>query len=116
LALITLVVAQEETLLVDYDARVEEELLKHWKRYKLRMKVAMEDKSEAMSTFAAFTAKVDGASWDAAASSASGVDALRELNPIADAQEGVIIQDPRGAAFGARAYLPSDTKRTLAAA
>lgn len=103
---------QEETLLVDYDARVKEELLKHWKRYKLRMKVAMEDKSEAFSTFAAFPAKVDGVSWSAAQVS-SGVDALRELNPIADAQDGVIVEDPRGAAFGARAYLPSDAKREL---
>lgn len=103
---------QEDALLVDYDARVEEDLLKHWKRYKLRMKVALEPRDD-IGALAAFPAKVDAASWEAAPID-SGVDAIRALNQFPQGQDGVVIEDPRGPAFGVRAYLPTTSTRTLA--
>lgn len=95
--------------MLDYDELVEEELLKHWKRYKLRMKVKFEDRSDSLTAFAAFSSKVEASSWDTEPVE-SDVDMIRSLNSVVDSSEGFVFEDPRGTEFGVRAFVPSDSK------
>ncbi|KAG7393264.1 Iron-sulfur clusters incorporation protein [Phytophthora pseudosyringae] len=94
----------DDAFLLDYDEEVAEPLMKHWKRYKLRMKLKIEDKTDALSLYATLPAVVDEA--DAALPpSAKALDELQTLNPGDDT---VLYADPRGDHFGVRAIVPAD--------
>jgi transferase CAF17, mitochondrial len=107
---------QHETFLLDYDASVAEELTKHWKRYKLRMKVTLEDKSDSLGTVAALPAVISSSdnSFIDGSSHVQDLLKLNEREPSAD--HGAVFCDPRGEAFGVRAILPIAEKRTFACA
>jgi len=94
----------DDAFLLDYDESVAEPLMKHWKRYKLRMKLKIEDKTDAFQLYATLPAVVDEA--DAALQpSAKALDELQTLNPCDDA---LVYTDPRGELFGVRAVIPAD--------
>ncbi|ETN21219.1 hypothetical protein PPTG_01474 [Phytophthora nicotianae INRA-310] len=94
----------DDAFLLDYDEEVAEPLMKHWKRYKLRMKVKIEDKTDAFSLYATLPALVD--EEDAALTpSVKTLDELQTLNP---GDNSVVYADPRGDHFGVRAIVPTD--------
>lgn len=80
--------------------------MKHWKRYKLRMKLKLEDKSDEFALFATMPASVASDSFDYVLPE-NELDAFVQLNAVGDANDGrVIFSDPRGKEFGVRAILP----------
>lgn len=88
--------------------------MKHWKRYKLRMKLRLEDKSDELSLFATMPASVASDSFDYVLPE-NELDTFAELNGAGDAQDGrVVFSDPRGKEFGVRAILPVSETRTRA--
>lgn len=100
---------QTDTFLLEYDEGVQEDLLKHWKRYKLRMKVTLEDKSDDFAVFATLPASIAaGGSFDYVEAEDELATVL-ELNALDDvlARGGAIFSDPRSKAFGVRAILPT---------
>lgn len=101
---------QTDTLLLEYDEGVQEDLLKHWKRYKLRMKLKLEDKSEELAVFATLPAsiKASGGSFDYVVPE-NELASVLQLNALEDAtaRGGAIFSDPRGREFGVRAILPT---------
>ncbi|GMF33116.1 unnamed protein product [Phytophthora fragariaefolia] len=97
----------DDAFLLDYDEGVADALAKHWKRYKLRMKLKIEDKTDAFALYASVPAAVDDA-HAALPPSASALDELRALNP---GDKAVVYADPRGEHFGVRAVVPIDATR-----
>ncbi|RLN50121.1 hypothetical protein BBJ28_00003905 [Nothophytophthora sp. Chile5] len=96
----------DDAFLLDYDAEVAESLQKHWKRYKLRMKAKLEDKTDAYALFATLPASVGGADAAALPPPANALNELVALNP----EEGTVtFADPRGEHFGVRAIVPVDS-------
>lgn len=98
---------QEETFWLDYDEAVDADLMKHWKRYKLRLKVKLEDKSEEFRTYAALPSLLSE-SGDVLSVDDGACSTLMELNGSNDPHQGAIFTDPRGAVFGTRLVLPRD--------
>ncbi|POM76037.1 mitochondrial protein [Phytophthora palmivora] len=94
----------DDTFLLDYDEEVAESLMKHWKRYKLRMKLKIEDKTDAFALYATLPPVVDEADG-ALPSSVKTLDELQTLNP---GDNTVVYADPRGDHFGVRAIVPAD--------
>lgn len=82
-------------------------------RYKVRMKVKMEDQSDKYAAYAALPAALTAteAGYEVAQTTAQTLEALQKRNEFAQTTDGVLYQDPRGAAFGARAIIPSSEKR-----
>lgn len=100
--------------MLDYDEGVQEDLMKHWKRYKLRMKLKLEDKSDALSLFATMPASVASDSFDYVLPQ-NELDTFAQLNAAGDTQDDrVIFSDPRGKEFGVRAILSANEPRTRA--
>ncbi|RLN63238.1 hypothetical protein BBP00_00004272 [Phytophthora kernoviae] len=94
----------DDAFLLDYDEDVAEALQKHWKRYKLRMKLKIEDKTDAYALYAALPASVDE-SDGALRPPVKELDEFKALNP---GQDSVVYTDPRGDHFGVRAVVPAD--------
>ncbi|KAK1945760.1 putative transferase caf-17 [Phytophthora citrophthora] len=94
----------DDAFLLDYDEEVAEPLMKHWKRYKLRMKVKIEDKTDTFALYATLPAVVD--EEDAALS--PSVQPLDELQALNTGDNTVVYADPRGDHFGVRAIVPAD--------
>ncbi|KAJ0410385.1 hypothetical protein P43SY_002717 [Pythium insidiosum] len=117
---------EPETFFLDYDAAVETELTKHWKRYKLRMKVTLEDKSSDFATYAALPAAIaqtdftDFATYAALPAAIAQTDftcvtptptvddVLSRNSREASAAHGAVFRDPRGDSLGVRAILPTN--------
>ncbi|KAG7397704.1 Iron-sulfur clusters incorporation protein [Phytophthora boehmeriae] len=94
----------DDAFLLDYDEDVAEALRKHWKRYKLRMKLKIEDKTDVYALYAALPAAVDE-SDGALSPSVKELDEFKALNP---GHDSVLYTDPRGDHFGVRAVVPAD--------
>ncbi|KAG6594249.1 transferase caf17 mitochondrial-like [Phytophthora cinnamomi] len=99
----------DDAFLLDYDEDVAEALAKHWKRYKLRMKLKIEDKTDAFALYATLPAAV-GDAGAALSPEAKALDELQTLNP---GDETVVYADPRGVHFGVRAVVPIDATLNL---
>ncbi|RLN89672.1 hypothetical protein BBJ28_00003809, partial [Nothophytophthora sp. Chile5] len=97
---------EDDAFLLDYDAEVAESLQKHWKRYKLRMKAKLEDKTDAYALFATLPASVGGTDAAALPPPANELKELVALNP---GEDTVTFADPRGEHFGVRAIVPVDS-------
>lgn len=82
-------------------------------RYKVRMKVKMEDQSDKYAAYAALPAAVTaiGNGYEVAQSTAQALETLQKRNEFAQTTDGVLYQDPRDEAFGVRAIIPSSEKR-----
>ena len=106
---------QDDAFLLDYDKDVADALMKHWKRYKLRMKVAIEDKTDALALYTTLPAILQdtGSLLSHEASHETVVEQLQTLwkAPQAD-DRAVVFADPRGHGFGVRAIVPVDATRT----
>ncbi|KAL3668721.1 hypothetical protein V7S43_006016 [Phytophthora oleae] len=94
----------DDAFLLDYDEEVAEPLMKHWKRYKLRMKVKIEDKTDAFALYATLPAVVDEEDAELSQSAQS----LDELQALNCGDNTVVYADPRGDHFGVRAIVPAD--------
>ncbi|KAF1334113.1 Transferase caf17 mitochondrial-like, partial [Globisporangium splendens] len=104
----SVVQTREDTFLLDYDASVSEDLMKHWKRYKLRMKVKLEDKSDVLSTYATLPASIAADDTYDYSVPENELETVLQLNSaLQDAKDGVAFVDPRGKEFGVRAILPA---------
>jgi folate-binding Fe-S cluster repair protein YgfZ len=100
--------AQEDTFLLDYDESVSEDLMKHWKRYKLRMKVKLEDKSDVLSTYATLPALISADDTCDYSVLENELETVLQINSaLQDAKDGIAFVDPRGKEFGVRAILPA---------
>ncbi|DAZ99659.1 TPA: hypothetical protein N0F65_001896 [Lagenidium giganteum] len=97
---------KDDVFYLDYDASVEEDLLKHWKRYKLRLKVKLEDRSADFKTYSTLPALIDNDSH-AMISDAADATELAALNGAIEPEEGAIFADPRGDVFGSRVIISS---------
>ncbi|TYZ62331.1 hypothetical protein PybrP1_009355 [[Pythium] brassicae (nom. inval.)] len=100
---------QTDTFLLEYDEGVQDDLLKHWKRYKLRMKVTLEDKSDELAVFATLPASVAPDDLFDYVVPKDELATVLQLNALdaALARGGAIFTDPRGKDFGVRAILPA---------
>ncbi|KAG1704157.1 hypothetical protein DVH05_006166 [Phytophthora capsici] len=94
----------DDAFLLDYDEEVAEPLMKHWKRYKLRMKVKIEDKTDAFALYATVPAVVD----EEDAALPPSVQPLDELQALNTGDNAIVYSDPRGDHFGVRAIVPAD--------
>ncbi|KAH7484465.1 hypothetical protein PRIC1_003772 [Phytophthora ramorum] len=98
----------DDAFLLDFDEEVAEPLLKHWKRYKLRMKIKIEDKTDALALYSTVPA-VD----EADAAIHPSVKVLGELQMLNAGEDAVVYADPRGEHFGVRAIVPADATLNL---
>lgn len=82
-------------------------------RYKVRMKVKMEDQSDKYAVYAALPAAFAGSGdgYEVVQTTAQALESLQKRNAFAQTTDGVLYQDPRGEAFGVRAIIPSSEKR-----
>ncbi|GLE07927.1 hypothetical protein PINS_up018756 [Pythium insidiosum] len=103
-----IVQVEADTFFLDYDAGVETELTKHWKRYKLRMKVTLEDKSSEFATYAALPAAISASDFASIAPTSTVDDVLNRNVREASATHGAIFRDPRSDSLGVRAILPTN--------
>jgi hypothetical protein len=86
---------------LDYDESVEPELLNHWKRYKLRMKVTLDDKSDTLSVLSIMPSIVSEK-----LEASVQVDTILKLNEaFIDKSDEAIFVDPRTPALGVRAIV-----------
>ncbi|KAE9044899.1 hypothetical protein PR003_g2609 [Phytophthora rubi] len=99
----------DDAFLLDYDESVAEALAKHWKRYKLRMKVKIQDKTDVYALYATLPAAVD----EAGAALPPSIKALDEMQTLNAGDETVVYADPRGEHFGVRAVVPIDATLNL---
>ncbi|CAI5744197.1 unnamed protein product [Peronospora destructor] len=94
----------DDAFLLDYDEEVEEQLMKHLRRYKLRMKVKIQDKTDVFSLYTTLPALISEEDSPIPPS----VKILDELQTINTGDNAVIYTDPRGEHFGVRAIVPAD--------
>lgn len=100
--------------MLEYDAVLHEELTKHWKRYNLRMKVVLEDKSDTLSSIAVLPAILSESGIYDPTFSTEEINGLLSANALEPAMDaGVVFRDPRGDEFGLRALVPSLDSRKL---
>lgn len=99
----------DDTFLLDFDDGVAESLAKHWKRYKLRMKITIEDVTDAYEVYATVPALVDKV--DAAV--VPQVETLNHLQKLNPGDDTLIHTDPRGKHFGTRAIVPTGSSLNL---
>ncbi|TMW62882.1 hypothetical protein Poli38472_005500 [Pythium oligandrum] len=99
---------ENETYLLDYDESVEQELAKHWKRYKIRMKATLEDKTNEFTSVAALPALISGDDFSYLPVGDEVENLLQQNTREPSASTGVVYRDPRGVEFGVRAIIPSN--------
>uniref|UniRef100_A0AAV1TMV6 GCVT N-terminal domain-containing protein n=1 Tax=Peronospora matthiolae TaxID=2874970 RepID=A0AAV1TMV6_9STRA len=102
---------QDDAFVLDYDKGVAGDLMKHWKRYKLRMKVAIEDKTDALALYVTLPAMLKDSGSLLRNETALGTvtEQLQKLwNASGEEGEAVVFADPRGHEFGVRAIVPVD--------
>ncbi|CAH0482579.1 unnamed protein product [Peronospora belbahrii] len=96
-----------DAFLLEYHEAVAESLMKHLKRYKLRMKVKIEDKTDAFALYVTLPALVGEENVACCSSSVEALDEIQAMN-VGDNHNAVVYADPRGDCFGIRAILPTD--------
>ncbi|TDH67515.1 hypothetical protein CCR75_008840 [Bremia lactucae] len=94
----------DDAFLLDYDEELSISLIKHWKRYKLRMKVAIEDVTDAFKVYSTVPALVG----EADTALVPSLMTLADLQSLNCGPNTLVHADPRGEYFGVRAIVQAD--------